>query len=147
MMLDSLRLCFAAALSILSRLPPSQSLHNHRLLLCIEEGFLFSTTSFSVSNATRGFLYQFAALFLRMAATRLYQGIYTLLVVCNMIILARGVDLPYVTRLVKLTYLHSAMRQGAGKDGSFCNCFGDSCGWFSFRVCLIFFKKRSYNLL
>ncbi|KAK1364197.1 hypothetical protein POM88_039758 [Heracleum sosnowskyi] len=48
-----------------------------------------------------------------MAATRLYQGIYTLLVVCNMIILARGVDLPYVTRLVKLTYLHSAVRQGA----------------------------------
>ncbi|KAK1378842.1 hypothetical protein POM88_025586 [Heracleum sosnowskyi] len=44
-----------------------------------------------------------------------YLLIMDLLVVCNLIILARGVDLPYLTRLVKLTYLHSAVRQGAGK--------------------------------
>lgn len=50
-----------------------------------------------------------------MVATRLYQAIYTLLVVCNLIISGRGVDLPYVTRLVNLTYLHYAVRQGAGK--------------------------------
>ncbi|KAK1382804.1 Pectin acetylesterase [Heracleum sosnowskyi] len=74
-----------------------------------------------------------------MAATRLYQGIYTLLVVCNLIILGRGVDLPYVTRLVKLTYLHSAVRQGAVcLDGSppayqFDKGFGDGVNnWLIF---------------
>lgn len=48
-------------------------------------------------------------------STRLYQAIYTMLVVCNLIISSRGVDLPYVTRLVNLTYLHYAVRQRAGK--------------------------------
>jgi hypothetical protein len=50
-----------------------------------------------------------------MIATRLNQAIYTLLVVCNLIISGRGVDFPYVTRLVNLTYLHHAVRQGAGQ--------------------------------
>ena len=50
-----------------------------------------------------------------MAARRLSQAFYTLLVVCNLISFGRGVDFPYVTRLVNLTYLYYAVRQGAGK--------------------------------
>ncbi|KAL8090091.1 hypothetical protein AgCh_039532 [Apium graveolens] len=75
----------------------------------------------------------------RMVATRLYQAIYTLLVFCNMIISGRGVDFPYVTRLVNLTYLHYAVRQGAVcLDGSppayqFDKGFGDGVNnWLIF---------------
>lgn len=50
-----------------------------------------------------------------MRATRLYQVIYTLFILCNLTIFGKGVDFPYVTRLVNLTYLHYAVRQGAGE--------------------------------
>ncbi|WJX37579.1 [Wnt protein] O-palmitoleoyl-L-serine hydrolase [Trifolium repens] len=74
-----------------------------------------------------------------MIATRLNQAIYTLLVVCNLIISGRGVDFPYVTRLVNLTYLHHAVRQGVVcLDGSppayqFDKGFGDGVNnWLIF---------------